>query len=190
MGCAEKIERDIVMHPIKHFLVITRHRHQVIKHCAKCGLLMQGLFHDLSKYSPTEFLRGSRYFLGTKSPNEAEREQNGYSIAWIHHQGRNKHHFEYWKDYNFQTKVLTPIKMPYRYVAEMFCDRLAASKIYQGKNYSDSHPLEYFMRGKSTRIIHPDTSIELEFLLKMLNEKGENEVFKFIKHRIQNNYIY
>lgn len=178
------------MHPIKHFMVITRHRHKVIQHCAKCGILWQGLRHDLSKYSPTEFIKGARYFQGDKSPNEGERKESGYSVAWIHHQGRNKHHFEYWKDYSIETRMLSPVKMPYRYVAEMFCDRVAASKIYQGENYKDTHPIEYFMRAKGKRIIHPDTSDELEFLLQMLADKGENEVFKLIKRRIKERYTY
>ncbi len=177
-------------HPIKHFKVITKHRHRVIFHCFKAGIFWQGLKHDLSKYTPSEFISGARYFLGTRSPNEGEREANGYSLAWIHHQGRNKHHFEYWKDYNIKTHLMEPVKMPYRYVAEMFCDRVAASKIYQGKNYTDRHPLEYFMRAKKTRQIHKETSDELEFLLTMLSEKGEKETFKFLKNRIKNRYSY
>lgn len=177
-------------HPIKHFKVITRHRHQVIRHCFKAGIFWQGLRHDLSKYTPSEFISGAKYFLCTRSPNEGEREDKGYSSAWIHHQGRNKHHFEYWKDYNSETHLIEPVKMPYRYVAEMFCDRVAASKIYQGKNYTESHPIEYFMRAKKTRFIHKETSDELELLLNMLNEKGEKETFKFLKNRIKNRYSY
>ena len=38
-----------------HLSTITRHRHKVIAHCARAGILWQGLRHDLSKYSPTEF---------------------------------------------------------------------------------------------------------------------------------------
>ncbi len=178
------------MHPIKHFMVITRHRHKVIQHCFKCGILWQGLRHDLSKYSPTEFLRGAKYFQGDRSPNEGERKEYGHSLAWIHHQGRNKHHFEYWKDYSPETRMMSPVKMPYRYVAEMFCDRVAASKIYQGENYKNSHPIEYFLRAKGKRIIHPATSDELELLLKMLEDKGEKAVFSFIKNRIKNKYTY
>ncbi|MBE7050597.1 MAG: catalase [Ruminococcaceae bacterium] len=178
------------MHPIKHFKVITKHRHKVIQHCAKCGILWQGLRHDLSKYSPSEFWRGAKYFQGDKSPNEGERKKHGHSLAWIHHQGRNKHHFEYWKDYSPETRMLSPVKMPYKYVAEMFCDRVAASKIYQGKNYKDSHPIEYFMRAKGKRLIHPDTSDELEILLQMLSDKGEEETFRFIKKRIKGKYTY
>lgn len=179
-----------MIHPIKHFKVITKHRHKVIYHCAKCGIFLQGLKHDLSKYTPSEFISGAKYFLGTRSPNEEERRVQGYSKAWIHHQGRNKHHFEYWKDYNMQTHLIEPVKMPYRYVVEMFCDRVAASKIYQDKNYTEKHPIEYFMRSKKTRAIHPQTSEELEYLLKMLSEKGEKETFNFIKKRIKNKYDY
>lgn len=178
------------MHPIKHFIVITKHRHQVIKHCAKCGILWQGLRHDLSKYSPTEFIPGAKYFIGTRSPNEGERNDKGFSVAWMHHQGRNKHHFEYWKDYNTQTRRIAPVKMPYKYVIEMFCDRVAASKIYQGDKYRDTHPLEYFIKSKNTREIHPSTSDELEFLLSQLADKGENEVFKLIKENIKRKYDY
>ncbi|MBR3932339.1 MAG: catalase [Clostridia bacterium] len=179
-----------MIHPIKHFKVITKHRHKVISHCFKAGILWQGLRHDLSKYSPTEFISGAKYFLGTRSPNEEERNKIGYSKAWIHHQGRNKHHFEYWKDYNMKTHLMEPVKMPYKYVVEMFCDRVAASKIYQGEKYRSMHPLEYFENGKKTRVIHKDTSDELELLLKMLAEKGEKETFKFIKQRIKSGYSY
>lgn len=160
-----------------HFLTVTKHRHMVIRHSKKAGILRQGLLHDLSKYTPTEFWVGAKYYTGTKSPNEAERQSNGYSSAWLHHKGRNKHHFEYWFDYDFNTHMLSPVKMPIKYIAEMFCDRVAASKIYQGKNYTDSHPLEYFMRAKDIRPIHPETSDILEALLRTLAEDGEDAAF-------------
>lgn len=171
-------------------MVITKHRHQVIRHCAKCGILWQGLRHDLSKYTPTEFFQGAKYFIGSRSPNEGERAAKGFSAAWMHHQGRNKHHFEYWKDYTPETRRLLPVKMPYRYVVEMFCDRIAASKIYQGSQYADSHPLEYFMRSKATRAIHPETSDELEFLLYELANHGEKHTFDIVKQRIKDKYEY
>lgn len=165
----------------KHFRTITRHRHAVIKHCRKAGIFWQGLGHDLSKYSPTEFLAGVRNFQGTRSPNEQEREQYGYSSAWMHHKGRNRHHFEYWTDYKPSTRRMEPVKMPLKYVVEMFCDRVAAGKIYKGKNYTDQSSLDYFMGGKPTRVIHPETSDFLEMLLRMLVEKGEDETFRFIR---------
>lgn len=120
----------------------------------------------------------------------AERLEKGYSEAWLHHKGRNRHHFEYWTDYNPHTRLTEPVKMPLRYVAEMFCDRVAASKIYRGDKYTDSDPLEYFMNSKSIRVIHPETSDFLEKLLRMLEEKGERETFGYLKDYIKNNKDY
>lgn len=168
-------------HPIKHFITITRHRNKVISHCFKAGIGFQGLFHDLSKYSLAEFIPSAKYYLGTRSPNEKEREMHGYSLAWMHHKGRNKHHFEYWVDINPETKRYEPVRMPLRYVSEMFCDRIAASKIYQGGNYTEQHPLNYFLRGNARSKMHPDTADLLEGWLRMLSEKGEDETFAHIK---------
>lgn len=169
-------------HPFKHFCTITKHRHKVIVHCFKAGIGFQGLFHDLSKYSPAEFIKGANYFQGVRSPNEREREIFGYSSAWMHHKGRNKHHFEYWNDISSKTHCYEPVKMPVRYVKEMFCDRVAASKIYQGKNYTSLHPLEYYKKGNARAAMHEDTANLLESWLNMLAQKGEYETFKYIRN--------
>ncbi len=165
-----------------HFSTITRHRHAVIRHCARAGILWRGLLHDLSKYSPTEFRAGVKYYKGTKSPNEGEREEYGYSKAWIHHKGRNRHHFEYWTDYDLITHVMSPVKMPLVFVKEMFCDRVAASKIYQGAAYTNEHPISYFRRGIANRSIHPETSALLESWLVLLAEEGEEAAFRAIRN--------
>ena len=130
------------MHPIKHFITITKHRSKVISHCKRAGILWQGLFHDMSKYSPVEFWNGAKHFEGTRSPNVGERTEKGYSDAWHHLKGSNRHHFEYWTDYDPQKHCVVPVKMPLRYVAEMFCDRVAASKIYKGAEYKSSEPFD------------------------------------------------
>lgn len=166
---------------ICHLRTVSAHRAKVCTHCFRVGIPWRGLMHDLSKFSPTEFREGARYWQGTRSPNERAREVNGYSAAWLHHKGRNRHHFEYWNDYNMKTRLLTPVEMPPIFVLEMFCDRVAASKIYQGEKYTDSHPLEYFMRSKPTRVIHPATSDLLEGWLRMLAEKGEKETFAYLR---------
>ncbi len=167
----------------QHFKTITRHRHEVIRNCRRAGILWQGLRHDLSKYSPTEFLQGAKYWQGTRSPNDREREVKGYSDAWMHHKGRNRHQFEYWSDYSPVDKIVRPVEMPLRYVAEMFCDRVAASKIYMGDNYTDKSPLEYFERGKARRVgrIHEKTSDLIERMLTVLAEEGEEKAFAYIR---------
>jgi len=168
--------------PFGHFKTITTHRHEVIKNCFKAGIGFQGLKHDLSKYSPDEFLQGAKYWVGNRSPNEIERELYGYSKAWLHHKGRNKHHFEYWTDYNPKFKKVMPVQMPRKYVVEMFCDRVGACKIYNGISYKNSDPFDYYAKGRDKRLIHPQTDTEIEMLLSMLKEKGEKETFSYIKN--------
>ncbi len=179
------LKKNIISRFFGHFMTVTRHRHAVIRHARKAGILWQGLRHDLSKYYPEEFVPGVKYFQGDRSPNEMERERFGYSSAWLHHKGRNKHHFEHWTDYNPVERKVMPVKMPVRYVAEMFCDRVAASKIYQGEKYTDSHPYEYFDRGRARRFINPETSALLESWLVMLKEQGEDAALRHIKECVR-----
>ena len=164
-----------------HFETITRHKLLVMKYCFECGLYEQGLAHDLSKYSPTEFIPGCIYYQGDHSPNEAERAARGYSSAWLHHKGRNKHHFEYWTDINPATRQYEPVEMPRKYLAEMVMDRIAACKTYQGAAYTDASPLVYLDRARESSCVNPATFRQLHFLLTMLAEKGEDETFRFIR---------
>ena len=161
-----------------------------MSHCFKAGIPMRGLLHDLSKYTPTEFCQGVKYYSGVRSPNEGEREQNGYSLAWMHHKGRNRHHFEYWTDYNLKEHKVAPVKMPLKFVVEMFCDRVAASKIYQKEKYTDKSALEYYQRRSDSRKIYPETAQFLEKLLHMLSEEGEEKTFSFIRAYMKNNDTY
>ena len=141
----------------------------------------QGLKHDLSKFSFTEFWPSVRYFQGDRSPIGKEKQIKGYSLCWLHHKGRNKHHYEYWNDYNPVSKQIENVEMPVKYVIEMFCDRVAASKIYNGKSYKDSDSFNYFLRIRGKHRMHPNTEALLEKLLVMLMEKGEKETFAYIK---------
>lgn len=166
----------------KHFKTITYHRWLVLKGCFRVGLYRQGLTHDLSKYSPAEFWVGVKYYQGTRSPNNAEREAIGYSSAWLHHKGRNRHHYEYWIDYSIRVPGgMMPVAMPRKYIAEMIMDRIAACKVYNGKDYTDSSALEYYKMGRDPAPLHEETRKWLEFFLTMLSEKGEKETFAYMK---------
>ena len=176
------------MKALKHLQTINHHKLLVMKHCFKVGLYKQGLLHDLSKYSPTEFLVGCKYYQGTRSPNNAEREATGYSTAWLHHKGRNKHHYEYWIDYSIVPgEGIVGQKMPVKYVYEMFMDRIAASKTYLGDKYTDKEPLQYYEKGvaKLGKMIHPETATLIHKLLKMLAEKGERATFKYVREQVR-----
>lgn len=172
----------------QHLKTVTYHKYLVMKGCFAVGLYWQGLCHDLSKYSPAEFIVGARYYQGNRSPNNAEREDIGYSSSWLHHKGRNKHHYEYWIDYCISNpdKTMAPVKMPEKYVVEMLMDRIAASKVYNKGAYTDSDPLKYYQHSleKAPEFLHEETRKELEFLLQMLADSGEKATFQYIREEL------
>ena len=169
------------MNALGHFKTITHHKLLVMQYCFRVGLIRQGLMHDMSKYSPTEFRVGAKYYSGTRSPNAAEREELGYSTAWLHHKGRNKHHLEYWIDYGGRDMVLMGHPMPTRYMVELCLDRIAACRVYHGKNYTDRDPLDYLEHSRDSRMMHPQTQAQVVEILNMLAEKGEKETLRYIR---------
>ena len=167
-----------------HFKTITRHRWLVLQGCFRIGLYRQGLTHDLSKYTPAEFSVGAKYYQGTRSPNTAEREEKGYSEAWMHHKGRNRHHWEYWTDLDREKGVYVPVPMPRKYLAEMVMDRRAACIVYQGDKYTDGSALAYLLKGRERIRMHQQTQRELEYILTMLRDEGEDKTFRYIKEEV------
>lgn len=168
----------------KHLKTITHHKLLVMAGCFRVGLIRQGLLHDLSKYGPSEFRIGVRYYQGTRSPNAAEREIKGYSEAWMHHKGRNKHHYEYWTDLSLETKKYEAVAMPRKYLVEMVMDRRAACMTYQGKDYTPGSPLAYYLGSKERYLMHPSTQRELEYILTMLKDRGEDATFDYLKNHV------
>lgn len=173
------------MHPFKHFCTITRHRHMVMAYCFRVGLYRQGLCHDLSKYSPAEFWVGAKYYLGNCSPNAAQREKEGCSTAWMHHKGRNRHHFEYWTDLQKAKGSYEPFPMPYKYVVESIMDRIAACKVYKGGNYYPGCELDYLNSSVESKLMHPETLETMRKILTMLRDRGEKETLRFLRKSLR-----
>ena len=168
----------------QHFKTVTTHRWIVMKGCFAMGLIRQGLTHDLSKYSPTEFLSGVKNYQGDRSPNARERELKGYSEAWMHHKGRNRHHYEYWTDMSRATGRYESVPMPRRYLAEMVADRVAACKVYEGESYTPGSALAYLERSRERNLMNPQTRQELAYLLTMLRDSGEKQTFRYIRTQV------
>ena len=168
----------------QHFRTVVHHRRLVRQGCFQVGLYRQGLTHDLSKFSPTEFLTGARYWQGSRSPNTAEREEKGFSEAWMHHKGRNRHHYEYWTDLSPVTRCYEPVEMPRKYLVEMVMDRRAACMTYQGAAYTDSSALTYFLNSRERELMNPETRRQLHYLLEMLAQRGEKETFYYLKNHV------
>ena len=137
----------------KHLKTITKHKLLVMDGCFKVGLIRQGLTHDLSKYSRVEFWTSARFYQGNRSPIFAERTEKGYSEVWMHHKGRNPHHFEYWTDWNTETKQYEAKPMPRKYLVESIMDRRAASMVYMGSEYRADAPLNYFLSHAESKLI-------------------------------------
>lgn len=157
------------MKAIKHFNLITKHKWIVFKLCLKAGIPFRGLMHDLSKYSLTEFIESAKFYVGDHSPITEAKKANGYSKAWLHHKGRNKHHYEYWYDAKAPDK--TPV-IPYKYAVEMVCDTLAAGKIYLKEKWNNNSQLEYWLRTKDLEYINLKTAEFLEAVYKEVSENG------------------
>ena len=168
----------------RHFVTITKHRWLVVCGCFQVGLIWRGLTHDLSKYTPTEFWNGAKYYQGVRSPNAAEREDKGYSEAWMHHKGRNRHHYEYWTDMNLATKNYEAVPMPRKFLVEMVMDRRAACMTYEGKNYEPGSAFRYFDKSREKSLMHEQTRRELEYLLIMLRDRGEKETFCYLRQNV------
>lgn len=167
-----------------HLFTITRHKFKVMQLCFKLGLYYQGLMHDLSKYSPTEFIAGVKYYQGYRSPIDKEKEVKGYSQGWLHHKGRNRHHWEYWLDFNAHKKICG-MPIPMVYVAEMFCDRVAASMIYLKDQYTDQSALDYYLDSAGYIILHPTTQALLERWLNHLAKNGLESTCQLISRELK-----
>lgn len=167
----------------RHLKTIHEHRSLVCKFCFQCGLYKQGLTHDLSKYSFAELFPSIRYYQGYRSPYTKEKELHGYSLGWLHHKGRNKHHWEYWWD-KIDGKWKA-IKMPQNYVVESVCDRIAACKVYQKEQYTQSSALNYYLNSHDEQNLHLLTANLFERILRYIAKYGEDAAFKRIKTLIK-----
>lgn len=173
------------MHIIGHFKTITRHKLMVMKYCFRVGLIKQGLLHDLSKYSPAEFFVGAKYYTGKRSPNVGERDAKGYSEAWLHHKGRNKHHLEYWIDYGGPKMEIMGHPMPTRYMVELCLDRIAACRVYNGDAYTQADPINYFNRSNDAKMLNPATKAQVAKILNMLAMQGEETTIAYLRELIE-----
>lgn len=181
---------------IGHTKTITKHRWIVFKLACRAGIPWRGFWHDFSKFSPTEFGESIKYYVGVHSPITEAKKDKGYSDAWLHHKGRNKHHLEYWID--FDAKPVVPV-IPYKYAVEKVCDDLSAGMVYNGKNWKQDTQYNYYMLQREKVLVHPkiDNFLTEVFLQvkgngvkQTITQKNMKTLYK--KHCIddKNKYIY
>lgn len=163
----------------KHLWLVIKHKHGVFINCCKCGIVWRGIVHDMSKFSPTEFFESVKFYQGNRSPIGVCRRTTGRSYAWLHHKGRNKHHIEYWLDPDCE---VTPM-MPYKYAVECVCDKIAATKTYNGKSYTPDKALLHWQKFGNKVNGNPKTMLFIETVFKDLCDLGEKHVLsrKYMK---------
>lgn len=169
----------------KHLRLVLRHKKYVYKAMKDCGHPIQGLLHDMSKFSPTELFESVRYFQGDRSPIEAAKEDKGYSDAWFHHRGRNKHHSQYWVDISFGQII--PCKIPWKYLVEHICDTIGAGKAYIGDKWTKNAPIDYWYKKDMTSYYHEDTRAIVEYIYILISIYGWKEVSNLIRNGILEN---
>lgn len=168
---------------LKHIKLVFKHKLVVFKLCSKIGIPWRGFLHDWSKFSPEEFFESIKYYDGHKSPIVICKKKNGYSKSWLHHKGRNKHHPEYWIDMSLPEKAII---MPYKYTAEMICDKLAAGITYNGKDWRKDTQIKYYLEERKTSVVNPQIDKLLIDVFLQVSEKGIDKTLT--KTNIKNLY--
>ena len=169
-----------------HFKTVCKHKWIVFKECCACGIFWQGLVHDMSKFGFTEFVASARHFQGDRSPIDAEKEAIGYSMAWLHHKGHNKHHWEYWTDFDKDGQVVAN-RIPFKYIVEMVCDWIGAGKTYSKEKWTQDEPLNYFNKVRAGRHFHPETEEAIVALLVLIKHFGLDVFHKLCRDTIKEN---
>lgn len=160
-----------------HAKMICIHKFHVARYCFAAGLYKQGITHDLSKFSPTEFIESLRYYTGSDSPIVACKADRGYSLAWQHHKGRNRHHYEYWQD-DFDHGG-RPLQIPFKFALELVCDYLGAGRAYMRRSFSYEQEYQWWQDKRNKPLaMHPQTILFVEGMLRQLAETNDISVLR------------
>ena len=153
---------------VKYFVTICKHKWYVFIECCKLGIIWQGIIHDMSKFYPSEFIASANYYYGNRRDNVINvLLTKKYQQAWLHHKGHNKHHWEYWVDWDNQTGEYITTEIPLKYLQEMYADMVGASKAYNKSNFDPKEPYRYFKNSKSF-IMNKEDRLWLEVKLSNL----------------------
>lgn len=179
-------------HFYKHLKVVMKHKHYVFINSVHLGIPFQGLIHDLSKFSPTEFIASAKYYNGHYSPIVNERRNEGlYSNIFTHHTNHNKHHYEYWISEYCGDFIVR--KIPYKYCLEFAADMIAASKTYLGERFSRVEPLNFFKHREDHYFMHSMSKKFIKTLLEIYEKEGfkglKKKMTKEIYHTLDKDYL-
>ena len=177
---------NYIKNAIGHLKTIVIHKYWVFKYAKQLGIPYQGLLHDLSKFSWTEFSESVKFYQeGKSSPIIAAKKAQGYSLAWQHHKGRNPHHYEHWTDkYDDGTIAL---KMPFKYAVEMIADYLGAGRVYSGSSFTLKGEYDWWKNRleECPPKMHIETQYFVSYILYRFSIEG---IFKINTNKFESLY--
>jgi hypothetical protein len=147
-----------------HLKYTIRHKYHVMVACTKEGMILRGILHDLSKFTPSEFTGYANFFFNPDGSRKEDLDANSEEIkrafgdAFLHHQTSNAHHWQYWIKRTNGHTVVNP--MPADIAAEMICDWIGAARA----NYQNEPgiPLPWYKQNRSRILLHTDTRNYIE----------------------------
>ena len=142
----------------KYLKYLLRHKWYVAVECCKRGLYLHAFSHDLSKFRPSEWFPYVNYFYGDYPswddvkikcvgyPYKGTKEgvEKAFDYAWLLHQKRNKHHWQFFVLMEDEGQIKT-LHIPYKIIVQMACDWIGATKAIRGKNAS---PVDWYEKVK------------------------------------------
>jgi hypothetical protein len=159
------------MKHLKYLSYVIRHKWFVFLECCKLGIPYLGIIHDISKFKPSEWFPYTEYFYGNNEGIKKGRDETGYyqagdtidekfNYAWLLHQKRNKHHWQWWvlpMD-DGSTKIFD---MPLIYKKEMMADWFGA-----GRAQGTPNTKAWYKKNRDKMKLHPKTREWVEKVLK------------------------
>jgi len=159
-----------------HLKYTTRHKYYVLIECIKEGIILRGITHDLSKFTPSEFSGYANFFFyknGSKKSNthnNSDEIKKAFDMAFDHHQNSNDHHWRsYISDGRYDNSMTFIREMPHDAAIEMVCDWIGAAKA----NYENEPdiPLPWYKKNRHKMLLHTHTRKLIEEKIGFKNGK-------------------
>jgi hypothetical protein len=131
---------------------VLRHKWFVFVECWHAGIPVRGILHDLSKFLPSEFFAYAAYFYGP----EARKDSAAFDLAWLRHQKRNPHHWQWWL-LPLDDGGTNALPMSQGARLEMLCDWTGAGRAYGGNG-----TLAWYAKNCDRMVLNADTRAWVE----------------------------
>lgn len=146
----------------RYFCYVCRHKWYVFIYGYQLGIPLLALMHDNSKFELDEFIPYADFFYGGDKTRPGVKA--AFDLAWLIHQNRNKHHWQWHLLINDQEPARC-IPMPDRYRREMLADWKGAGRAINGVEDAAG----WYRANRDKMQLHPETRLWVENQLGIIN---------------------